>query len=42
VAMTTLPHPVASGQFFDITLIPIIPGQIKRYERNQLYAKSIC
>ncbi|KAG2746039.1 hypothetical protein P692DRAFT_20807924 [Suillus brevipes Sb2] len=35
VAMTTLPDPVASGQFFDITLIPIIPGQIKRYERNQ-------
>jgi hypothetical protein len=39
VAATTLmPHPAASGQLFDITLTPIIPEQIKRYERNQLYA----
>jgi hypothetical protein len=38
VAVTTPPHPAAPGQFFDITT-PIIPGQIKRYERNQLYAK---
>lgn len=35
VALTTPPHPAALGQFFDITLTPIIPGQIKRYERNQ-------
>ncbi|KAG2034176.1 hypothetical protein BDR03DRAFT_1013654 [Suillus americanus] len=42
VALTTPPHPAALGQLFDITLTPIIPGQIKRYERNQLYPKYIC
>ncbi|KAG1816368.1 uncharacterized protein BJ212DRAFT_1354502 [Suillus subaureus] len=29
------PYPAAPGQLFDITLTPIIPGQIKRYERNK-------
>ncbi|KIK45677.1 hypothetical protein CY34DRAFT_801301 [Suillus luteus UH-Slu-Lm8-n1] len=33
---TPKPHPAASGQLFDITLTPIIPEQIKRYDRNQL------
>ncbi|KAG1839305.1 hypothetical protein DFJ58DRAFT_859591 [Suillus subalutaceus] len=28
-------YPATPGQFFDITLTPIMPGQIKRYERNQ-------
>ncbi|KAG1775716.1 hypothetical protein EV702DRAFT_1199206 [Suillus placidus] len=42
VAVTTPPHPAAPGQLFDIALTPIIPGRIKRYERNQLYAKYIC
>ncbi|KAG1821404.1 hypothetical protein EV424DRAFT_1612093 [Suillus variegatus] len=32
VAATIPPHPAAPGQF---TLTPIIPGQIRRYERNQ-------
>ncbi|KAG2131694.1 hypothetical protein DEU56DRAFT_454897 [Suillus clintonianus] len=34
VAVTTPPHPTAVGRFCDIST-PIIPGQIKRYERNQ-------
>ncbi|KAG1866048.1 hypothetical protein F4604DRAFT_986971 [Suillus subluteus] len=29
------PYPAAPGQSFDITPIPIMPRQIKRYERNQ-------
>ncbi|KAG1894915.1 uncharacterized protein F5891DRAFT_699865 [Suillus fuscotomentosus] len=32
VAATMLPHAAAPGQF---TFTPIIPGQIRRYERNQ-------
>jgi hypothetical protein len=36
------PHPVVPVQSFDsITLIPATPGQIKRYDRIELYAHHI-
>ncbi|KAG2131682.1 hypothetical protein DEU56DRAFT_454610 [Suillus clintonianus] len=37
-SVATPPHPVAPGQSFDdsISLIPTIPGQIKRYERSEV------
>ncbi|KAG1838590.1 hypothetical protein DFJ58DRAFT_813820 [Suillus subalutaceus] len=41
-SIVTPSHPVAPGQSFDsITLTPSTPGQIKRYDRIELYAHHI-